>query len=131
MNQDFIPYEEALALKELGFDEPLSFYWEKNIIKPIPMTDEVSGFHINRHSNTKDEWIAAPLYQQAFKWVRDKYNLMGYPIWRIDNTWDFNIQKLEGYSLLSGQLIGMISGINTYEEAQLACLKKLIEIIKS
>ena len=31
MEKDFIPYEEALALKELGFDEPcLAFYDGKN-----------------------------------------------------------------------------------------------------
>jgi hypothetical protein len=29
MNKEFIPYEQALALKELGFDEPcLGFYDE-------------------------------------------------------------------------------------------------------
>jgi hypothetical protein len=27
MEKDFIPYEESLALKELGFDEPC-FGWE-------------------------------------------------------------------------------------------------------
>ena len=26
MNKEFIPYEQALALKELRFDEPLNFH---------------------------------------------------------------------------------------------------------
>jgi hypothetical protein len=29
MEKDFIPYEEALALKELGFDEPCFCNWEE------------------------------------------------------------------------------------------------------
>jgi hypothetical protein len=27
MNREFIPYEQALALKELGFDEPCFGWW--------------------------------------------------------------------------------------------------------
>ena len=27
MNKEFVPYEESLALKELGFDEPCLAHW--------------------------------------------------------------------------------------------------------
>ena len=93
MNKEFIPYEQALELKKLGFDEPTSFYWEDNVIRPLPMKDEVCAFHFNRHTRTENEWICAPLYQQAFRWFREKHG-------------------------------------RTYEEAELACLNKLIEIVK-
>jgi hypothetical protein len=35
IEQEFIPYEQALALKELGFDEPCLFWYNlsDNIIK--------------------------------------------------------------------------------------------------
>jgi hypothetical protein len=52
MNKEFIPYEQALELKELGFDEPCIAIW----IDTIPL----------------------PLYQQVFRWFREKYDLCSF-----------------------------------------------------
>ena len=70
MNKEFIPYEQALALKELGFESPYPiggyqggkiFYYEKGELyydgRPMYSSDAHSG------------QILAPLYQQAFKFV--------------------------------------------------------------
>jgi len=108
MNKEFVTYEQALALKELGFDEPCFDY-----------------------HNIKNGLILSPLKQQAFRWFREKYSLIAYPVWRIDNTWDMNIQKLDNYGLLSGQSALVIIKKPTYEESEQACLDKLIEICKT
>jgi hypothetical protein len=56
----FVPYEIALALKELGFEEPcFGFYDDMENNKPIGGNFPCDG----RNS--------APLYQQAFKFLLD------------------------------------------------------------
>jgi len=105
MNNEFIPYKQALDLKELGFDEYCFFDYNNE--------GEITNVGI----------IPAPLHQQAFRWFRKKYGLC-IVIKPIDD------KKLElGYNLTKNGLI--MSPHLTYEEAELACLKKLIEIIKN
>lgn len=129
LKKEFLPHQEALALKDLGFDEPCLMYW-----------NDYGRTSINRFQllNNIDEWcqdyIEAPLYQQAFRWFREKHGLVhgiiigdivkfekGIPsysgaVWYSKNV-NFTHLKNVDYS--------------TYEEAELACLKKLIEIVKS
>jgi len=115
MKNEFIPYEQALALKELGFDaECFSFY------NAIGELYESEGYYRYSHNVHKDE-VIAPLYQQAFRWFREKYGLC-LVIKPIDD------KKLDlGYNLLKNGLI--INAHLTHEEAELACLKKLIELL--
>ena len=98
MNKEFIPYEEALALKELGFDEDVCGYFGK----------ENKLFIVTPDYGDVIKLLKAPLYQQAFRWFRDKYD--EHHTWRLQT-----ILSVEDYE--------------TYEEAELACLKKLIEIV--
>jgi len=127
MEKEFVSYTQALALKELGFDEPCFGRW----IEPTELS--ISAPKDDEYCQKQHEfsWTAlAPLYQQAFRWFREKHSLIAYPVWRIDNTWDMNIQKLDNNGLLSGQSTLAIIKKPTYEEAEQACLDKLIEIVK-
>jgi len=136
MEKEFIPYEQALALKELGFESPYPiggyqggkvFYYEKGKLyydgRPMYSSDAHSG------------QLLAPLYQQAFRWFREKYNLVhtvysnasGY-IWELH----YNQERGGTHICDSGESgdcedSGMFT---TYEKAELECLKKLIEIVK-
>lgn len=139
MIKEFIPYKLALKLKELGFDEPTSFYWENNAIRPLPMKDEVGAFHFNKHSRTENEWICAPLYRQTFRWFREKYDWqhsieptadqhshqLGYNYW----IWNYKTGE-EHHTMPKNRPTGDWE-YETYEEAELACLNKLIEIVKT
>jgi hypothetical protein len=110
--KDFIPYEQALELKELGFDEPcLGAYYQK----------ELRIVHLESKPTQLDYIILAPLYQQAFRWFRENYKLSGIP----------THQSYEIYNLETEECINEVYPIDTYEEAELACLKKLIEIVKN
>jgi hypothetical protein len=119
MEKEFVPYEESLELKELGFDEPcLGVYYES---KTFYIYTKSKG--VKNSDKTSQSWVfTAPLYQQAFKFFREK---------KIQSTiqeYDFN-----NYMYLIDDGINRdieVMGYNSYEEAEIECLKKLIEIVK-
>jgi hypothetical protein len=127
MKQEFIPYEQALELKELGFDEPCSGYYHED--KSLTYTNMVSQ-NTNSFWKINNKVITAPLYQQAFKWFRDK-KLSDASINRhgeADGGYSYRWEIVYEYGVYEERHFKM--GYNTYEEAELACLNKLIEIVK-
>jgi hypothetical protein len=122
MKNEFVIYEQALALKELGFDEPcLAFYSPKEELHPV-FQEPSKGPYFNNGSFI--ETLRAPLYQQAFRWFREKHNL-------VFNFISYNIVKPGEYHWsITWNDEAKASGIvKTYEEAEQACLSKLIEIV--
>jgi len=99
MEKQFIPYEQALKLKELGFDEPVFGLY-------APKIKTVFLHHYG--VVTAKEQVPAPLWQQAFDWLVSKITNELY-------VEDFMIAHLNEYS--------------SKKDAQFACLNKLIEIV--
>lgn len=134
MNKEFVTYEQALALKELGFDEEcLAIYTHNNshyekgsffLHHPHPFTIEELTPQV-QDVRESAVYILAPLYQQAFRWFREKHNLKSCIMFRTSME-----DNKEYYDwLIKGQEV-VYRHFNTYEKAELACLKKLIEIVK-
>jgi len=127
MEKEFIPYEQALALKELGFDEPCFGYYiglgdnKETPFKLIQIQSEKEQF------NWVDNVCHALLYQQAFRWFREKYNFKS---WVEEHTADTFIYEIRPH-ILTHYKEGEVYVYNIYEEAELACLIKLIEIVKN
>jgi hypothetical protein len=130
VDKDFLPYELALELKHLGFDEPcFGFYGG-------PKTKH-AGLIWYEMPNRGQETIPvgdvlAPLYQQAFRWFREKHGL----VHRIDRDGGWWICVILNLNLYDEADQGVIERFivcypNTYEEAELACLIQLIEIVKN
>lgn len=120
MTREFVSYEIALALKELGFNEPcMAIYYSKD--------KSFSWHHHKDHTNDEPALdsgefnISAPTYSAAFRWFREKHG-MHHTI-QYDGkeyiAYTHNYHKTTKYKF------------DTYEEAELACLDKLIEIIKN
>ena len=121
MEKEFVPYTEALALKELGFDEKCLMYWNdygKEFKFSLKLLNRIDFWSIN--------YIEAPTYSQAFRWFREKYNLISEILWTsalpTHNTFTAIIK--------SEEKIVKMTECDIYEEAELECLKKLIEIVK-
>jgi hypothetical protein len=81
--------------------------------------------------------LKAPLYQQAFRWFREKYNLViqYIPHEMDDEDGQSNLHhkyKISEYdSWRGGRRNTVETELNKdFEEAELECLKKLIEIVK-
>jgi hypothetical protein len=120
MKKEFIPYELALELKQLGFDEPcLAWYGGSEGIF------EISGNYKNS-THFVDYCVSAPTYSKAFRWFRERCD-MGHS---IDEDWDNG--HLLGYEYVIYQQEGVTVSktYHTYEEAEKECLIKLIEIVK-
>jgi len=132
MKKEFIPYEQALALKDLGFDEPCQGYYDVDKGYSIGY-----AFCYSDRESQPEDGCLAPLYQQSFRWFRDKYNLLGFiePAngYEDKSLFAFYICDDEQNIVDDSHSYSKNSSLHfkTYEEAELACLKKLIEIVKT
>jgi hypothetical protein len=122
MNKEFIHYEEALALKELGFDKPCFGYYYTTNGKDWQFAEKSEYYRLDDEINIGSKFsLSAPTFSQAFRWFREKYKVS--PIItcysELRNAWKYHIPNEGGEQ-----------GFNTYEEAELECLIKLIEIVK-
>ena len=118
MEHEFVPHEQALALKELRFDEPCIAHFRG--LDCEPTTQMGFGFKTEKNSEfgDGDYWIARPTFATAFKWFREKFGVYMYPTKFDETKWWINW----------GSWTSTI--YSSFEEAELACLKKLIEIVK-
>ena len=123
MEKEFVPYELAVKLKEIGFDEEcFGAYHNEN--------------YLDLESEEYDYSYAvkAPLFQQAFRWFREKHfyhSINTYHSVSPNKPFGVSIDYLHesgkwDYIDLRGEV-----EFETYEEAELACLTKLIEILET
>jgi hypothetical protein len=122
MNKEFIPDEQALTLKELGFDkECFAYFFYNGAYSKWVLNVDNKEYE---YSNT----IKAPTYSQAFKFFREKYGL--YHSIGLDNSLENNINC--DYQIInhSQSISELETSFKSYEKAELACLIKLIELVK-
>lgn len=145
IEKEFVSYEIAAALKELGFDEPcLAVKHRDGTLCSIPSFTkdaQIEGFNTITNSeciweNDKDsiggiQEVATPLKQQVFRWFRDiklsdscicRYQHIddgGIYYYYVINH-DYGVKEIRHYE----------ERFYSYEEAENACIDKLIELAK-
>jgi hypothetical protein len=143
MKNEFTPYDRSLKLKQLGFEDECMAYYEISVTEVEHEEDGTSGpfgwkqgevsfekrFFVNNLKgvdHTNDNWVcaAAPTWRSAFNWFREKYEYCSYIKEATKGSYRFYIEKFDEKFFNSDI-------IKTYEEAELACLDKLIEIVES
>ena len=77
MNKEFVTYEQAVALKELGFDERCFGHYNPNgvFFWKILCSDEDNDHTLSVKDimeHVADGYVEAPLYQQAFRWLHEQ-----------------------------------------------------------
>lgn len=130
MEKEFATYEQALALKELGFDEPCFGRWLVITEWEKPTGNIKLQLGVVAEDYDKKQWNA-PLYQQAFRFFREKYGLCAcISLTSMGDTFGFDIM-LHNFSIERDEypIPGSYCFL-TYEQAEQACLDKLIEIAK-
>lgn len=128
---DFLEYDDALAIIDLGFNE-ICF---KHSVHKKNCGSKVNGVcpHHNIFCVYPDceidntiKSIPLPTYSQAFRWFRKKYKLSGEP-----QSHQFYFSYYIIYDTLGNNTCKFTDkSYETFEEAEQACLKKLIEIVK-
>jgi hypothetical protein len=114
MEKEFVPYELAVKLNALGYDEKgFGYYLAKTL---LITNDDV-------YNSTAITVIKAPTFSQAFRWFRENGFLISLSSHDKD-AHDFYFKWSEDKSILSDIY-------DTYEESELGCLIKLIEIIET
>jgi hypothetical protein len=136
MTKEFVPYQPSLDMKSIGFDEECFTFWTntpkyKGDNIQLCITDGMHGYSPNSISFKQDFLregeCLAPLYQQAFRWFREKYEIDGLLHKRVEGSYYFWITECDyNHYKYYNQMVYF----NTYEEAEQACLIKLIEIVK-
>jgi hypothetical protein len=147
--KDLIPFEEAYELKELEFDEEcFGFYdayngdshlflhdrykplwlvrtWRRLFSKSSEETTFVSQFYVEYINGV----CLAPTFSQAFRFFREKYNLHRHICYFEDTkVWHGDVYNIKTGGLMNHPM--ELTNYNSYEEAELACLKKLIKLVK-
>ena len=127
MKDLFASYEQAIQLKELGFDEPCLAFYNGEFL------DSTEYNFDSCVSKDIGDCVSTPLKIQILKWFREKHNILA-SIYSNASGYLF-----EWHDSIGGTHRGWseYEGSNdagcwdSYEEAEMACIDKLIDIIKS
>jgi len=130
MNKEFVNYNIALELKELGFDEAcFGYYLCKNSAFGVELELTTNWIDLLPYDSSS---CKAPLYQQAFRWLLDKHNLYGIIIPTVTMDWTFKTMTV-AQDMVEVPPYNHVDACDysSKEEAELACIKKLINLVKN
>ncbi len=146
MEKEFVPYELALRMKKLksmdkgfrhGFNEKTFAYFVEGFPNHKLIISNKPKLYSYEYNGGGPELISVPTWHSAFAWFRKKYSLytelhkkfngIGVSIILSEYRYDHRQDKEVEYHI--PKYFGTI--YRSYEEAELACLEKLIEIVES
>ena len=120
MKSEFVPYELALRMKALDYNEECLAYYNlqlqiefKSCYNKVPII--MSG-----------KKCGIPTFSQAFRWFREKYGLH-----HVIHQFNFKKDTDEEYLAEVNQTDDGFMYFRTYEECECFCLTKLIEIVEN
>ena len=113
MEQDFVTYEQAKELFDMGLRVPIAIRGYVRQYGEMILTDNVYDGHYA---------LEAPLKSQTFRWFREKFDLFGL-VHRLEHMEEY-------YYMWVIERVCHSSDWETYEEAENACIDKLIELAK-
>lgn len=132
MQKDVLPYPLALRMKRLGFNEMCAYWYNKDFHEDPELN----------HNKNQETWLSgdhcsAPTPAQCLKWFRDNYQIQGVIASgtvkrRLEDArycdYVYEIRQIGESTICSDR---RDEGRGTYEEAELECLVKIIEIVES
>ena len=142
MKSEFVPYELALRMKALGFDEPCFAYFLNSILQYPAWEKDYSYFNEMSDINPslkKREHVLAPTWQSAFRWFQ-KFRLFANVYYVTASGWKNGVAPEDWkpcFNWVIKKPIGVIYSPKTHnlvyneQEANRACLENLIEIVES
>ena len=130
MKEQFVTYEIALKLKELGFDEPcLGLYYSNRFWFNDGFEDGANEEDFSINSELSYGCIAAPLWQQIVDWFREEKGIIvNYTGTYISNNFNpyWTIRTANTMGITSETYYSKFT--NTIEEAREQAILKTIEL---
>jgi len=133
MKREFLTYEQSLGMRAIGFNEPCLAYYDKDgdFLGDISVNEDTDNLYTNAdfvmYQDLKVADVSAPTFSQAFRWFREKHQLFSWVKVEYEyggTSYGLYITGVRQSDIANGPF-------TTYEEAELACLNKLIEIVKN
>lgn len=157
MKKQFVTYEIALKLKELGFDEPCFGYYTsmKEWMMEGTKLNPERHFHGCNWANSDNSMyfmykqnsfgdrdsvvknseftkaihnVAVPLWQQVIDWFREKYNYY-ISVFRLNGKWCGEVYDILRQCYLTSNAFDKVL-FDNYEEAREEAILRVIEIVK-
>lgn len=137
MEEEFVPYNLALKLKELGFNE-LCFAGFRDsewfgTDGPNSRYFHAQLFKNSQFDKDQKDCCSSPTFSQVFRWFREKHRIIteirfynNGEDWE-DTEFTVTVNRFEDFATHN---TFVKNDIKSYEEAELICLEKLIEIVK-
>lgn len=127
ITEDYVSFEIAKLLKEKGFDEKCSHYWQDEISE-YSITKEIHRWTDSVLANTEisaSKRFSAPTLQMAMKWLRENFDIhcqIDCPI--AASNWVFGIRDLNKDEWITLRNMG---DYETYEKACEAGIRYVLE----
>lgn len=133
LKNKFVPYKLAVKLKDLGFDEPCLGGFDYLTEGKEPEF-KLLLFSVNKDDKyyEKRKQIPTPLWEDAFDWFRDKFNLdsyvrkITYREWQLEINYILQNDSEEEFKKSKK----FIDFKGNQKDARITCLEKLIEIVE-
>ena len=125
--EDFVLIDEAIGMKKLGFDEicPTKYGMTSLMLyenwKPFKNSDDLYEGRV-----FCNDLCAAPTYAQCFRWFRKNHGYVK-DIYYNGNQWEWCIHKIPELTQVEDETL---SFYDKYEQAELACLRIMINLVK-
>ncbi|MCM1356450.1 MAG: hypothetical protein NC212_08605 [Staphylococcus sp.] len=139
-NEDFVTYEIAVKLKELGFDWECYEFWDTSFcddgtpVKTRRVKHEpkicVMAERNSILESMGSELITAPTIAKVQKWLREVHSISVEPLYNMVRQWNVIVCEIDNF----GEALWAKIGLDTYESALSAGIEaalKLIEIDKT
>lgn len=137
--KEFVPYELAVKLKKLGFDEPCIYYFNKSENNQLWQDIDSWSYRNSVVSKGNLLWgetydngnVSTPLWQQVEDWFLKEHKLYGIVIPTATMHWTYKIIAMDGdvveeppYKDVNG------ADYSTKEGAREAMFKEMSTMIK-
>lgn len=130
--EDYVSFEQAKKLKELGFDWKTYCAYDKIYKDDRPW--ELRNYHTPQNHNLAQYSASAPTMSQAQKWLREKHYLSieVYSSLDGDNQWEWHyyVQDLNDHLERPADATIHCDGYQSYEQALSAGIDKALELLK-
>ena len=154
IQEDFVSFEQAQKLRELGFDRNVYAYYDNGHFKPFgaEIIDYVYTNTVNTdslccscNSLFKRDKISAEVYgdcydaptlSQACKWLRERHNIHIQIESVVGKRWAYDVVDINLIQDISGEYISRIPEmdcypvIDTYEQAQSAGIDVALRVLE-